>query len=110
MENKVFSRRILPVKFREPVYYQFSSKNFKRKRPKNGPFLRIFLGILPVKYQYYQLSFKTTNVNYNNFVLALHIFIDLGLIKEVDNKFTIVKGVKNPINNSKLYNLVLNEV
>lgn len=53
---------------------------------------------------------KTTNVNYNNFVLALHIFIDLGLIKEVDNKFTIVKGVKNPINNSKLYNLVLNEV
>ena len=64
IHTRRYEKRILPVKFQEPVYYQFSSKNFKRKRPKNGPFLRIFLGILPVKFQYYQLSFKTTNVNY----------------------------------------------
>ena len=53
-------KRILPVKFQKPVYYQFSFKNLKEKKARNGPFQRVFLGILPVKLRYYQLSFKTT--------------------------------------------------
>ena len=72
MEIKVFSRRILPVKFQEPVYYQFSSKNFKRKRPKNGPFLRIFLGILPVKFQNNKCKLSISIAKKGNRTLDLH--------------------------------------
>ena len=49
---------------------------------------------------------KRLNVNYNNFVIAMFVFLDLGLIKYEDNKFKIIPNVKNPISNSKLYKLI----
>ena len=47
------------------------------------------------------------NVNYNNFIVAICIFMDLGLITKEDKYLVIQKGVKNPIKNSRLYNLIM---
>ena len=50
---------------------------------------------------------KLLNVNYNSFVVAICIFMDLGLF-EKDGKFLrIQKNVKNPITNSRLYKYIM---
>ena len=46
---------------------------------------------------------KKLNVNYNYFVVALSIFMDLGIVVYKDNLFKIDKSKKNPIQNSNLY-------
>ena len=47
------------------------------------------------------------NVNYNNFIVAICIFMDLGLMTKEGKYLVIQKGVKNPIKNSRLYNLIM---
>jgi len=47
------------------------------------------------------------NVNYNNFMVAICIFMDLGVITKEGKTLKVQKNVKNPIKNSRLYNLIM---
>ena len=49
------------------------------------------------------------NVNYNNFMVAICIFMDLGILEKDGKTLKINKNVKNPIKNSRLYNLIVGE-
>jgi single-stranded-DNA-specific exonuclease len=50
---------------------------------------------------------KSLNVNYNNLVVAMHIFADLGILIQDAGVYKIDKKVKNPISNSKLYKKII---
>lgn len=65
---------------------------------RKNPYIELYLLYIDIE--------KRLNVNYNNFVIAMFVFLDLGLIKYEDNKFKIIPNVKNPISNSKLYKLI----
>jgi len=50
---------------------------------------------------------KTLNVNYNSFIVAICIFMDLGIFAKEGKFLKINKNVKNPINNSHLYKFIV---
>ena len=60
-------------------------------------------------YQIYVDIEKLLNVNYNNFMVAICIFMDLGILTKEDKLLKFQKNVKNPIKNSRLYNLIVGE-
>ncbi|MCR4874834.1 MAG: single-stranded-DNA-specific exonuclease RecJ [Clostridia bacterium] len=50
---------------------------------------------------------KMLNLNYNSFIVAICIFMDLGIITKEGKTLKIQKNVKNPINNSRIYKFIM---
>ena len=58
-------------------------------------------------YEMYVDIEKSLNINYNNFIVAICIFMDLGILTKEEKTLKLQKNVKNPIKNSRLYNLII---